>query len=340
MLALHGVLHPPVNVAEMLDGLGVTISSKPLREYSGILTFDSAGGTVILNSQESAGRQRFTLACLLAHYIAEPPGTYFRMQGGKGGYEVDFAAELLMPKSLIENVLVSDPELATTELAQRFGVSVGAMEVALARLQERESPLERLGIATDASPEEAVQSAQAQLDAYAPARFVGLPADVVEHAALRRAQVRSLWNEARLLSALPFSLWVDERIPGPIASPERITAVLEEALALVERGWCQGAYARDSHAKRIVKVSGPDAGTFSLPGAISRAAQTASEIDIAFQVLAAHVEPPITASAPELQAWNNAAGRRKAEVLHLLREARASIRPPPVSLPPLRDEAD
>lgn len=105
-----------------------------------------------VNSGHNEHRRRFTIAHEIGHYILHASekvhydvskgakesleGVYFRADDITGKDEIEanhFAAELLMPKDLVEKCIASGL-LVISDLADRFNVSVDAMRYRLINL--------------------------------------------------------------------------------------------------------------------------------------------------------------------------------------------------------------
>jgi hypothetical protein len=95
--------------------------------------------------------------------------------------------------------------------------------------------------------------------------------------------------------------------------------LLHDAGALVEKGWCQGAEARDARGL-VTTVGAADAAAWSLLGALQ--ATTAADpstdlqdIGVAVSALAELIKDPSLAN------WNDSEARTKLEVLSVLKDA-------------------
>lgn len=88
---------------------------------------------------------------------------------------------------------------------------------------------------------------------------------------------------------------------------------LREARALIERGWTQGAFARNGSGHAVTYESG-DASCFCVAGALLRATNGFSEFERAVAALHA-----VTRKA--IHKWNDAPRRTKAEVVAALDKA-------------------
>ncbi|HEV7564932.1 MAG TPA: hypothetical protein VGO31_03115 [Microbacteriaceae bacterium] len=95
--------------------------------------------------------------------------------------------------------------------------------------------------------------------------------------------------------------------------------LLHDAGVLVEKGWCQGAEARDARGTET-NVVAPDAAAWSLLGALQ--ATTAADPSTGLQdigdALAALAELIMD---PSLANWNDSEARTKLEVLSVLKHA-------------------
>jgi hypothetical protein len=95
-----------------------------------------------------------------------------------------------------------------------------------------------------------------------------------------------------------------------------IAATLNAAADTIERGWCQGTYARDAAGNRI-RHDAPEAVSFCVRGAVHRQFELMSDPDkvAAFGFLHA------SSGIEDLVPWNDDPSRTKAEVVGLLRNA-------------------
>jgi len=155
---------PPVSVARIAGLLGVSILREPLAgTLSGMLVGDGKCWVIGVNSLHSATRQRFTVAHELGHLVLHREelstraphideqknlSVLFRNPDSALGIsqsEVEanrFAAELLMPTSLLVNdmtselvSLIDDEEQLIEQLARRYRVSAQAMAIRLNQLK-------------------------------------------------------------------------------------------------------------------------------------------------------------------------------------------------------------
>jgi Zn-dependent peptidase ImmA (M78 family) len=148
----------PVPLEYLAKSLAISVSYQPFDgDISGMLYRDDERVVIGVNSQESAVRQRFTIAHEIGHFRLHPGhdvridrlvrvnfrGEASSTWSNKEEVEANsFAAELLMPKERLQREVVkaidrkealSDRELVE-RLAQRFAVSRQAMAYRLANL--------------------------------------------------------------------------------------------------------------------------------------------------------------------------------------------------------------
>ena len=97
--------------------------------------------------------------------------------------------------------------------------------------------------------------------------------------------------------------------------------LLHDAGVLVERGWCQGAEARNATGK-ATDVGGADAASWSLLGALQETTvvDPSTRLQDVGDAVAALAELIVD---PSLTNWNDSEGRTKLDVLTLLGRAEA-----------------
>lgn len=157
LLFQEGVESYPVPVEKIALALGVNVMPYNLGdEVSGILALNDGKGTIGYNLQHSKGRQRFTVAHELGHYIMHRNTkkelfvdkdyiVKFRSNKKYSSTELKqekeanaFAAALLMPKAFVLTELSKEQAMTENELievlAKRFEVSVPAMTYRIADL--------------------------------------------------------------------------------------------------------------------------------------------------------------------------------------------------------------
>ncbi|MBI5229961.1 MAG: ImmA/IrrE family metallo-endopeptidase [Candidatus Magasanikbacteria bacterium] len=140
----------PIDVKSIAEKMGIEISYAPSAKYSGMLIRKSDKKSLMgINNNESTGRMRFTIAHELGHYILHPRDSvnidyrdkHHSIQKSQKEKLADFfAANLLMPESLIKN----DFNFATKKgiffeddlinLADKYQVSGEAMKWRLVNL--------------------------------------------------------------------------------------------------------------------------------------------------------------------------------------------------------------
>jgi Zn-dependent peptidase ImmA (M78 family) len=119
-----------------VDKIGAKVKSEPMGEgESGVTMIKNDSPRILLNSNESPARQRFTLCHEIAHVVLGlptnhmdiPPWAYTKRDANEAACDV-FAAELLMPYSLFKPMMSEDePSLEMLDdLASKFGTSFPA----------------------------------------------------------------------------------------------------------------------------------------------------------------------------------------------------------------------
>lgn len=151
-----GVASPPVDVDAIIAALGIKLIRKPLgHELSGMAMISGKDRIIVLNSSHHPNRQRFTAAHELGHHLLHSEYLLEGVHVDKGVLKRDslsasgkdlkevaanaFAAELLMPRSLVSafvprdfDVLANDQELEL--IATKFQVSTAALSIRLINL--------------------------------------------------------------------------------------------------------------------------------------------------------------------------------------------------------------
>lgn len=135
----------PVRIAKKL-GLDVMVAELPINVSGAIVKDLGRDPVILLATEDSPARQRFTCAHELGHYVyrQQMDGEcyeYIDMRGpesrtGKSPEERfanQFAAALLMPAEAVKVEFELEPVIAT--LAYKFGVSGEAMTIRLRSLQ-------------------------------------------------------------------------------------------------------------------------------------------------------------------------------------------------------------
>ena len=158
LLQHNQVAAPPVPVERIARGLSVQLRFSPLdRELSGMVFVKDGTPIIGVNAIHHPNRQRFTIAHECGHLVLHraqvtkevhvDKGFPMLMRdavsaGGVDAMEVEanlFAAELLMPESLLSEALGNAPfdiddDATVNALARRFRVSLSAMQFRLGNL--------------------------------------------------------------------------------------------------------------------------------------------------------------------------------------------------------------
>lgn len=146
LIAAAGVKGAPVPVGRVAAKCGVRVLDWDFGpEVSGLLLDLDSGPVVGFNSHQSKGRQRFTIAHELGHYLLSHHENFHidlasaTAHGESANYSWrderaanDFAAELLMPANLVIGAARKEPSVQA--LARTFDVSREAMGFRLINL--------------------------------------------------------------------------------------------------------------------------------------------------------------------------------------------------------------
>ena len=152
------VTRPPVAIDKIARKMGVKLMYSPLDdELSGMVYVKNGDPIIGVNSLHHPNRQRFTIAHEVGHLImhrhqieqeVHVDKTFLMLRrdsessSGVNAIEVEanaFAAEVLMPKILVNNALKNrtfdiDDESLIAQLAKQFKVSTQAIQFRLGRL--------------------------------------------------------------------------------------------------------------------------------------------------------------------------------------------------------------
>lgn len=155
-----GISDPPIRVEEIAKRQGAQIHYEPFEgddDISGVLYNDAGSCIIGINSAHAKTRQRFTLAHEIGHLVMHSKKIFvdkvvkvsFRDKRSSMAIDNDeieanqFAAELLMPRFLIEDEItklvtrkkfVPSKDWLINELASTFEVSPQSMEYRLSNL--------------------------------------------------------------------------------------------------------------------------------------------------------------------------------------------------------------
>jgi len=148
LLRNAGVETPPVSVRKIAALRGCSVVTADLEDSLSGMAFTKGGRpAIIVNASHHPNRQRFTIAHELGHHLMHQDFLAEGVHVDKGILKrgalstagVDFkeieanafAAELLMPREMIKNLIPSDfdlqDEVALTNYAKLFGVSSSAL---------------------------------------------------------------------------------------------------------------------------------------------------------------------------------------------------------------------
>lgn len=148
----------PIDVESIVKTEGILIRREELEDaVSGMLVIKDDQAVIGVNAKHHPNRQRFTVAHEFGHYLLhrnlsnvffDESVVFFRDKEAAEGskyQEIEanvFAAELLMPESVLKERLTEQPldafdesdESAFRKLASEFGVSIQALTIRLTRL--------------------------------------------------------------------------------------------------------------------------------------------------------------------------------------------------------------
>jgi len=147
LLGTAGVSHEPVSLRDVVSALNLEVvqrTGEPFRCEAALEPVGD-GHAIVLGGCKDERRRRFTIAHEIGHFVLHPERSRPERGGGVNAAwqsqerEADqFAAELLMPESLVRQAVVEQGADAF-RLADRFDVSLAAMRVRLRRLGLAES---------------------------------------------------------------------------------------------------------------------------------------------------------------------------------------------------------
>ena len=144
-----------VDIKAIIKAHGIEIDSVVLPDsISGLIHIDEKDNArIVINAEHHRNRQRFTMAHELGHYVLHrnkgihiDKKSFSRNALSQSGLDLievqanQFAAELLMPRELIEKDLIGKEDLIDLEediickLAKRLKVSTAAMSIRLQSL--------------------------------------------------------------------------------------------------------------------------------------------------------------------------------------------------------------
>ena len=156
LLKENSLFSYPVDVKKLAKKLKVIVSSEDLEDkVSGFLAVDDDNATIVVNSNHHENRKRFTMAHELGHFVLHKGKMplfldtnlkfYRSAVHSEHSAEIEmeanaFAAELLMPKLLIEKIIetydldITD-EYDNYQLSKKLKVSEQALTIRLVKLE-------------------------------------------------------------------------------------------------------------------------------------------------------------------------------------------------------------
>ena len=142
LLESAGVSREPVSLRDVVSALNLELVQKTREPFSCEAALEPMGDTraVVLHGAADERRRRFTIAHEIGHFVLHPArvrpergGLSPRPCAARNARPTSFAAELLMPELLVRQAVLEQGANAPL-LADRFQVSIKAMEIRLRRL--------------------------------------------------------------------------------------------------------------------------------------------------------------------------------------------------------------
>lgn len=138
----------PIDPVALASRMGARVVSDPSLQQEGIsgsFEFDETGPLIRVNPYDPPVRQRFTVAHEIGHWLLlhvkpgelahRDPTNQYAVLDSKEVEANRFAAQLLMPSHVTEDLVKMVPPMLRTEiLAQQFNVSTAAMSYRLRNL--------------------------------------------------------------------------------------------------------------------------------------------------------------------------------------------------------------
>lgn len=131
-------LEAPVDVRGVACILGIDVRELPKPGWAGAAKRVDVRRVIWVPEEDDEVRKRFTIAHLLGHLVQQPKKTLFVESNFQGAGENNanrFAAEFLMPKALVVDVM-SDLGANRLKLAEKFDVSEEAMKLRIKALEK------------------------------------------------------------------------------------------------------------------------------------------------------------------------------------------------------------
>jgi Zn-dependent peptidase ImmA (M78 family) len=145
----------PVDVVALAGACGVTVRVEVLEHFvSGLLLVRGNDAVIGVNADHHSNRRRFTVAHELGHFLLHLDRSAFFLDASPVFFRQEtnmptdhsqereasaFAAELMMPESVLHSLMSSDPidvfdDAAVKQMANRFEVSTQALIIRLTEL--------------------------------------------------------------------------------------------------------------------------------------------------------------------------------------------------------------
>lgn len=139
LLRKLGVTEAPVDIRDIAEQMGIIVMEpREQTNWSGALDATRETPVIWARGTDPKTRRNFTIAHEIGHLMLHDDEIIWRDHTFSGDAKEQqangYAAKLLMPEFLIEDVLASNPDITIEGLARRFEVSPQAMEYRLRNL--------------------------------------------------------------------------------------------------------------------------------------------------------------------------------------------------------------
>jgi Zn-dependent peptidase ImmA (M78 family) len=145
LLRRHGITTAPVPEEVISDLPYVQVRYVRARSLAAAASWTGGRWSIVVNRDDTVGRQRFSLAHEFKHILDHPVACrVYQDRAGRPGYAQAeraadcFAAALLMPKAWVKRAFFERGTRDERVLAREFGVSLAAMRVRIDELKLHE----------------------------------------------------------------------------------------------------------------------------------------------------------------------------------------------------------
>ncbi len=147
ILSIYKITELPIDVVRIAGLLGFKVLPFDFPQtMSGVIKIEGTKKVIVVNKNHAEVRQRFTIAHELGHYLSghssfsheetfvDPDKKYLDPHHRDEEEADEFAAELLMPESLLKIDVIQN-KLSANDLATKYNVSEQAMWLQLINLK-------------------------------------------------------------------------------------------------------------------------------------------------------------------------------------------------------------